>query len=212
MKLKNYKQKGFSILAVILVIVAIVVAIGIWALSGQTNTSNSSNGNVDVQALSLINDSAAIKSAYTSLIINGANPNNIVFIPNQASTVSAPNILDPTNGIGNPKVNSSIVNSGVNSFWVYNYNGGAPNTNVNKIIYVFGIKDTVCKRINYNLFGVSSIYISAVPVVNFSSGVTPSNPTVSGTPSFGPTATGATYGCFGNTTSPNNNIFYRVLV
>ena len=75
-------QKGFSILAVILVIVAVVVGIGVWAFSGQTNTTNNSNNTVDVALAAFLQDSVAIKLSYDQLIINGANPNNIVFLPN----------------------------------------------------------------------------------------------------------------------------------
>lgn len=152
------KQKGFSILAVILVIVAVIVAIGVWALSGQTNTSSSGNKTNDIKAAAIINDGAAIKLAFDTLVINGSNANSITLIPNTASTPAIPNLADPTNGIQITKLNSKFLNdnpapnAGLWMLKTIDYT-----TFVSQVVMISGLNEDICKRINFQLHGVSAI-------------------------------------------------------
>lgn len=163
-KIRLMKRNGFSILAVILVIVAAIVAIGIWSLSGQRRISN--DNNIDVQVSALINDSIAIQAAYDNLLIrNGVGSTSITFLPNTASTVAAPNILDPVTGIQVPKVNRSIIRDGtitsVEGIWVFTHlisqpPGVGSSSELFPIartegLMIAGIKDSVCKHINYKV-------------------------------------------------------------
>lgn len=158
------KQKGFSILAIILVIVAVVSAIGVYAASGESNI-DSLKGSTDIMGSALINDAVNIQNSYNQLILNGTNPSSIVFIPNTASTPTAPNILDPTNGIVSNGVNSNIVRSGAavtEGMWVLNNTGfglasGLGTSQTDPALLMVGIKDSVCKEINYNLYGSTTI-------------------------------------------------------
>lgn len=77
-------------------ILAVIVAIGIWALSGESNYSNNKN---DLLAYTILNDSFNIQLAFDSLLVADTNPSNIVFPNNVNSTYSTLNILDPLNGI-----------------------------------------------------------------------------------------------------------------
>lgn len=161
--IKFNQQKGFSILAVILVIVAVIVAIGVWALSGQSNVSSTGNGSLDIQASSVINDAMAIQSSYDRLIINGNTFGSIVFMPNIPSTATDPNMLDPMTGIQVPKVNSNIIRTGAaapEGIWIYKMNFAVPPKVGSKrtlpAIMLGGIKDNVCNRINYNLYGITT--------------------------------------------------------
>lgn len=225
MKLVNLKQeKGFSILAVILVIVAVIVAIGVWALSGQTNTSNSATSSVDIQAASLINDSGAIKSAFDSLLIGGANATSIVFTPNTASTTAAPNMLDPSTGIQVPKVNSNAIRTGATApegLWLYNgtnfkgWNVGTV-SGKDQVIMVFGIKTAVCQRVNAMLYGATSVpqpYTSDTGLTMTGS-ATATDPNFATAMDFFAAAglNGWVTGCFSlNSSQPDQNAFFRVL-
>lgn len=215
-------DKGFSILAVILVIVAVIVAIGVWALSGQTNTSNSSNSATDIQATSIMNNAAAIKSNYDRLVIEGNNYKNIVFIPNTASTATAPNILDPVNGIQVPTVNKNALRSGIadpEGIWVYNptsftasYVGDR--TLADPSIMIAGIKDSVCQRINNQLYG--STYIPKISGYSaggmFVSGATSAAPTSNATIGiFVPEDMYWTSGCISANATADNNLYFMVL-
>lgn len=157
------KRNGFSILAIILVIVIIVSTIGIYAASGESNIG-SMKGNADIIGAALITDGTNIQSSYNQLIINGANPSSIVFIPNINSTPTAPNILDPTNGIAFNGINSNIVRSGASDtegMWVFNNSsftiGNVGTTQADPTILIVGIKDSICKEINYSLYGSTTI-------------------------------------------------------
>lgn len=216
------KQKGFSILAVILVIVAVIVAIGVWSLSGQTNTSNASNSSSDILASSIANDGASIKLAFDTLVINGASPTSIVFIPPTTAT-TAPNMLDVVAGIQLPKPNAKTVRQGSTvpeGMWIY-----APNTfsaktigssSIDKLIVIAGVKDSVCQRINNTLYGSTTIPPSGITDVNaLFSDVTAANPTTMAS-SFSlatstTTADGWTSGCLSTGGIADKNLYFKVL-
>lgn len=106
-----------------------------------------------------------IKAEYDRLVVNGRSPSTIVFIPNTASTPSAPNILDTVNGIQNPKMSLSMLRTSSalltsEGFFVYNPTGFkgnniGSNANADPVIGIAGLKDDVCKRINVILNGQS---------------------------------------------------------
>lgn len=163
----NKKIKGFSILTIVLSIVVIISVISIWALSFEFNSSSTSKYKNDIYAQSLLNDSSNIQLAFNNLIINGADSYSIVFTPNVASTISAPNILDPINGLiinkTNPGAFSNDINKTDNNFisgkWIYN-NGVFPNKGSieqDQYINMIDIKDGVCSSINKNLHGYDGI-------------------------------------------------------
>lgn len=226
MNFKLSKEKGFSILAVILVIVAVIVAIGIWSLSGQSNSSTASDKTVDVQISGILNDANAIKLAFDNLIINGASSSSIVFTPNVASTASAPNVLDPINGITLPKVNPNLIRDGATEpegIWVYRNNIVPPSgvgTGVpTSIILLAGVKDTICQKM------VSNLYNN--PITPYRSGTAGSSVLVLGATYANPNSTqtnmmfsgsgnnsssGRTLGCIrASAGGVDNNIIYQIL-
>lgn len=210
------RKNGFSILTIILVIVAVTVAIGIWAISGNSNVGQLSSNTNDIKINAIFNEANNIKGQFDYLLTKGYDPRTIVYIPNVASTNSAPNILDPVNGINIPIPDTSLLNStlSLKPFWVYNYNTGITGGSMTMVIYLFGINDDICKRINYLLFGSPTIYNAPLNVNYYStslSGFSSNYPMVTGTPSFPPGPNGQHYGCFGKTTTPNQNIYYRAL-
>lgn len=223
MKQLNYnKQQGFSILAVILVIVAVIVAIGVWALSGQTNTSNSGNSTSDIQASSIVNDSGAIKLAFDTLIINGASASSIVFVPNVASTAAAPNMLDPTSGVQVPKPNANAIKpspAATEGFWVYNptaFKGNAVGVaaNADQVVYIAGVKKGVCERINNTLYGSTVIPASALATsAAGTASATTTTPTTAAALDLTAVggAAGWTSGCVATTAGGDDNIYFRVL-
>lgn len=225
MKISNSnKQQGFSILAVILVIVVVIVAIGVWALSGQTNTSNAGNNTSDIQATSIINDSAAIKLRFDSLTISGSTPSSIVFIPNTASTASAPNMLDPATGLQVPKPNVNAIKTGATvpvGIWVYNPNnfqGRSIGTIAGDIfdhtIILAGVKKTICEKINYTLYGSTSIPVMAMANSDsFVTGATVAAPTTNAATYVSSIAEPAGWmiGCLATTAGVDDNVFFRVL-
>ncbi len=135
MKLINTKKEsGFSILAIILVIVAVIVAIGVWALSGQSNSSNSQGTTSDIQASSALNDINIIASKFDSLVISGYNPERIVFKPEDAAAPEGMYVYSKSikgNQIGTEKDDFGIV--------------------------LAGVKSSICKRLNYTLYGSENI-------------------------------------------------------
>lgn len=219
-------KNGFSILTVILVIVAVIVVIGVWSLSGQSNTSSSTNSAVDVQAASIVNDAGSIKLVFDKLVINGADPDTVIFMPNIASTVTSPNILDPIDGIQSPKVNVKVIREGASiphGIWVYrNYFAQAPGvgtpSSITKAIVIAGIKDIVCQRINYNLHGDATlpVRIGGMPSTSHVIDATLDNPNSTTTLGlFGGTLayTGRISGCVKPTLSAiDDNVYYQLLM
>lgn len=201
-EITNYKkQKGFSILAIILLVVAIITALSIWILSGQVNTSSSINNNKnDLLASAILNDSANIQLAFDTLLINGANSYNIIFSPNISSTSSSPNILDPLNGIVINSVNPDAfkydpAHSNVFPSGKWNYNTGPfPNKGSNQADHymnVVDIKDGVCASVNKILYGYNDIPITVFDLAHADWSI----------------------GCVrgDNATGPDQNVFYRIL-
>ncbi len=159
------RERGFSILAVILVIVAVIVAIGIWALSGQANTDSGSNASTDVLASGIVTDGQALKLGFDTIVINGGNASQIVFTPGDPNPL---NVLNPVTGIALPAAPAKAINSDSypNQVWTYNKNFVIPNLGVSSaqdyVVMLGGIKDAVCKKINKNLHGDETL-----PVVGY---------------------------------------------
>jgi len=212
------KQNGFSILAIILVIVAVIVAIGVWALSGKTNTSNSGDSSVSIMASTIVNDSSSIKLAYDTLNIAGVS--NIIFMPNQTGQN---NMLDPVNGITSSKANPKSINSDLGEpmgTWVYSKNFGTTlgPSNPDTAILLPGVKDGVCKAINKTLFGSDTIpeYGPATGANFFVNGATVANPNTTQAIDFssaGVQMNSLTWdmGCIRSPGSTDQNVFFKVL-
>jgi hypothetical protein len=227
MKKINYKkQQGFSVLAIILVVVAVIVAIGVWALSGQTNTSTTGNSTSDIQASSIVSDGAAIKLSFDNLVINGSSASTVVFVPNVASTATAPNMLDPTVGIQVPRPNANAIRTGATipeGIWVYNgttFKGSAVGVagTADQAILLAGVKDTVCSRINNNNNGTTAI--PAVTTITtgaaFVTLTSSPAPTTAVAIDLNAAATAAatagwTSGCVSANGVADNNLYFRVL-
>lgn len=211
------KRNGFSILAIILVIVAVIVAIGVWALSGKTNTNNSGDSSTSILASTIINDSSSIKLAYDTLNISGVS--NIIFMPNQAG---ANNILDPVNGITTYKASAQAINKDLPEpmgFWVYSktFVTTLGPSNPDTVILLSGVKDTVCKSINKTLYGSDLIpeYGPATGAQFFVNGATATNPNTTTAIEFA-TATGTRdltwdIGCIKSPGATDQNLFFKVL-
>lgn len=223
------KQKGFSILTVILVIVAVIVTIGVWALSGESNTSSSKNNVSDIQIAGLINDGLLFKSAFEQLVINGEDQHKIVFIPNTPSTSSAPNLLDPITGIQAPKVNPYLIKEGKEIYegiWIKKRlngkNVGATNVTQAPVyqdyaVIIGGIKDDVCQKINLRLHNTLLLPtgVGANPsmksnindaTVEAPTSIKLLNLVIMNDPD------GWTNGCIGSSTNPiDNNMYFQLI-
>lgn len=216
----NIKRKnGFSILAIILVIVAVIVAIGIWALSGSTNTDNTNNSVSDLTVSALINDTNSIQTAFDMATISGGqSPNEITYLP---GVPSENNLLNGATGITSPIPNGKALRSdatepeGVYVFTktLYVNSNGAPEI----AIMLGGVKDSVCKKINMQINNASSTDL--IPTAGtmsygytFVQGATKANPNstvIVDLHSNGITQDW-TSGCIGGA-NPDNNLFYKVL-
>lgn len=219
--MKYKKQQGFSILLVLLLSVMIIVAVTYWANSGKVNTSVNT-GLDDTIAATLINQSTSLKISYDQILIQEAlhsNINsNIVFLPGVYSTLSAPNVLDPVSGSPYPIVPRGAVRSGgafYEGIWIYNpkkFQGNLGDTaSSDPALLVVGIKDNVCRALNKNISGKSTILSSGVS--NYlPNDITVDNPTTAKVfnISFIPQNLNTTIGCFG-TSIDDYNIFLRVV-
>lgn len=221
MKRLNYKNnKGFSLLAIILVIISVIVVIGVWSMSASPNISNNLNNGLDIQANNIINDSNAIKLSYDNLKNSGVDISTIVFIPNTDSTVAAPNILDPATGITVPTVDPKSVRVGasttVEGRWVYAKAFGAENVNGTRVnaIVIAGLKNDVCKRINYAITGSEFVPTRYSDIRDgvYVIGATAAKPmTSSGISIFNPVviATNWKRGCVSTSNIvPDNNVYF----
>lgn len=145
------KQKGFSILAVILVIVAVIVAIGVWALSGQSNTSQNSSNRNDILAGAIVQDGTMYRLQFDKYRIEGKATSDVTFKPGVANTTPFPNILDPVNGMPLATVSKAAIREGATApegIWVFMpYLEGNDFADFNGLV-IGGIKDDVCKSIN----------------------------------------------------------------
>jgi type II secretory pathway pseudopilin PulG len=216
---QHKKQQGFSILGVILFIVILIVAISVWALSGQTNTNNSGNTTADIQAASIGNDASSIKLAFDTLVINGATPSTIIFTPNVATTASTPNILDQTTGLQIPRPNVNSVRTAVaepEGIWVYSKTLTGNNIGTSAAdfaIVLAGVKNTVCERINFNLYGVATIPPVTTPTTGagFVTGATVGAPTTTAAITLPAGANGWSSGCISANGVADNNMYFRIL-
>lgn len=161
--MKHTNQKGFSILSVILVIVAIIVAIGVWALSGQNNTSTNSTSTNDILATTIINDGLRYKMTYDNYRLNNIPIAKLIFSPN----LSDPNnLLDPIVGTTWEQANKrALVANAVfpKGYWGFNkLSFAAPNigsASRDSTFLISGISKPVCERINKTLHGSTDIPI-----------------------------------------------------
>ncbi|MCU6498205.1 hypothetical protein LPN04_10415 [Rugamonas sp. A1-17] len=221
--MKINKKNGFSILAVILVIVAVIVAIGVWALSGQANTNDSSKS-ATIAASSIINESASIKLAFDKIIINGdATKQNVIYKP---TVQDKANILDPTNGINLSNGGKGLIDSVSITNYVYDKNalilGAGSNSKHDAVILLAGVKDAVCKEINAQLNGAA--LTDTIPTfgpvqdyAGFIAGASATDPNTSVQLDFSQAAgtnalNWSNGGCIrGANFYDGNNVFYRVL-
>jgi hypothetical protein len=166
------RQAGFSILGVILIVVAIVGVLGVWAMSGQTNTSGSASSASDVLGSSVLNDGSAVKTAFDTLLINGAAATAITYVP---ATAGATNMLDPSNGIQRPVPNSNAV--GATAYpqgqWTYHTSflvPGIGSASPDIAVVLPDVKDGVCQQINSRLYGSTVIPSSGLAESAFTTG------------------------------------------
>lgn len=235
----NKNKKGFSILAVILVIVAVIVTIGIWTLSGQSNNSSLSSSSADVEAAAIINNSGIIKLEFDKLVINGVSPTAIGFyLPGQkppqpidpyygnvGKITSDINILDPIKGISLPTISAKAINNPDKFIFVGNWTYGFLRIggigileNPDQVIALQGLKKEVCESINKILHGskVSPKYVDAQsenPNLELSNGDGFKNYfQIRTLDDFAPETTGWTSGCIGNDDENSiSNTYFLVL-
>lgn len=217
--IKLRTANGFSILAIILVIVAAIVAIGVWALSGSSNSGSSQNTTSDIQISSLLNDTGSIMSQFDRLVISGYNPDKIVFKPNESNSY---NLLDPSVGVSAMKPPTGVIRleaSVPEGIYVYSkkIKGNQIGTEKDDFgIVIAGIKDSTCKRINYNLFG-SDVVPKVASVANsasFVNGATIADPTTTATLDLNgiEAVQGWTKGCVASASSDSDqNLFFRIM-
>lgn len=210
------RKNGFSILGVILVVVAVIVAIGIWALSGQANTSDNS-ANVKPLASAILNDSSSIKASFDKILIDGGSASSVVFQP---ALQDKNNILDPNDGITNPSQGKALIEGVAMTSYVFNRNtnftGGSSKKDIT--IMLAGIRDSVCKEINSQVNGTAEIPVFA-PIGDyyaFISGASASDPNsnvqLDMTTALTTRDLNWSIGCIkGASTYDGNNIFFRVL-
>lgn len=220
------KDSGFSVLSIILVIVVIISGITAWSFSGEMKSLSSSTSIANVQAQTIINEAANIKLTYDKLLANGANYNNIIFMPKVASTSTQPNILDPVDGIQQPKVNQKFISKGLDGYertepygiWTYSKTFSAAYVGDRFLpdpsILLSGLHDSICQQINFNLYGTTDIpVLSGIALSSFfisgSSLANPNTTAVIGS-IFTPETMFRTQGCIrGN--NPGENLYYLVL-
>lgn len=211
------KQGGFSIIGVIILAVAIIGALGVWALSGQTNTSNANASAADVMGGGIVNDGSSIKTQFDTLLINGSAAAGITFVP---GTAGVNNMLDPTKGIQNPKPNSNLFVDTVfpNGAWIYKPAGfkgnGVGGTADDYSVILAGVKDGVCQQINQRLYGAPTIPASGLASTAFTTGATAAAPTSTNAASIAAVAgvAGWTSGCVTTTGGADQNVYFRVLM
>ncbi len=220
MKLISIKKKnGFSILAIILVIVAVIVAIGVWALSGESNSGSSQSTTSDVQASSILNDTGSIMSQFDRWIISGYTAERIIFKPNENNPY---NLLDPNSGIAAMRPPSGVIRGEAaipEGMYVYTktIKGNQIGTEKNDYgIIVAGVKASTCRRLNYSLYGSETIpKVSAVAnSAAFVSGATAADPTSTTLIdlSTNDALIGWAKGCVASASSDSDeNVFFRIM-
>jgi hypothetical protein len=212
------KQGGFSILGVILVVVAIVGALGVWAMSGQTNTGNAASSSADVMGSGIVNDGSAIKTSFDTLLVNGSSAANITFIPNTAGVGT--NMLDPTSGIQKPTPNAgAFINSTFpNAAWIYNGTtfkaNGVGTAAADQTMFLLGVKDTICSQINSRLYGAGTVApVSTFVEATVAGAATAAAPTSAGAADLTGVAAAAGWmsGCVTTAGGADHNMYFRVL-
>lgn len=171
----------------------------------------------------------AIRLAFDSLKIQGNTPTSIVFLPNTASTSSAPNMLDPNNGLQIPKVNPKAIKdspSATQGYWVYNKNNFKPGMYIGKIVgardpyqtvFISGIKQNICSKINESLHNYPRPYVSEsyTDINIITAGATPTNPNTNSGIDFSldtsEDAARWTAGCVKFGTASDDNFYFHLL-
>lgn len=213
MKYQYRKQKGFSILAIILVIVAAIVAIGVWSLSGNINLSPASTSTLDIAISGLLADADNIKNTVdTTLIKKGADYKS--------------QITYNTFTYDRPAINAKLIRSTLGNSegkWTINPNNffasgiSGYNDNPDTTLLVGGITDVACKNINNKINGttvmpVLTTYPSSNDAVSL---ISASVPGYTFNYIYLPSITqlaGWTRGCISVRNIPDNNIFFFVLI
>lgn len=215
------KQRGFSVLAVILITVSVIVALGVWSLSGQSKVSTSNN--LTIQAASIASDTNSIKLVYDALLYKGANVSSIVFQPNTVSTTVNPNILDPSNGITIPKIGEGILRIGAmipEGIWVYNptgfYGKNVGTAAADPVMLLAGVKNSVCFELNRSLYGINGApNVDSFDSASLVRNATETNPTTNANlnlnNNYAIDSSGWLVGCVSTLGSPDNNVIFRVL-
>jgi type II secretory pathway pseudopilin PulG len=160
------KQKGFSILAVILIVVGIVALLGAWALSGQTNSQSASDSSSDVLASGLAQDAAAVKAVFDTIAVRGVGIDEIVYDPTDtkiAGPSSEVNILNTLTGIQRPTPNPAVLvtaPAGLSGYWIYHkglkFPGVGTADKADVSIVLSGLRKGACQKMNERLNGLTS--------------------------------------------------------
>lgn len=207
-RIDNFKKQAGNTIAGLLILVAIIGC-------DSTNSSSSSTSTVDVMGSSITDDAAAIKSAFDTMLANGASSTSITFIP---ATAGDSNILDPTTGIPMPvsNANAFLNTTFPNGAWIYQsgLKGSGVGTTAAEIsILVPGVKDGVCQQINNRLYGSTTIPASGLATTAFTTGALESTPSSSNAADMSAVAAigGWVAGCVTTTDGADRNVFFRVL-
>jgi hypothetical protein len=225
------KQKGFSILAVILIVVGIVALLGAWALSGQTNSQSASDSSSDVLASGLAQDAAAVKAVFDTIAVRGVGLDEIIYDLTEAKMsgpASTVNILNPLTGIQRPVPNPAVLvaappavgGTDIAGYWIYHKGlklpgiGTAAGADVS--IVLSGLRKGACQKINERLnsaanteppvaTGFTEVLLLGAPTLAAPTSATAAD--LSAVTTF----TGWTAGCIATTDSPAKYFFFRVL-
>lgn len=155
------KQKGFSILSVIIFMAVIIATFSVWVVSGSTNAQGQmGNDKNKLYAASIINDGAKLKLAFDTALINGGQIGNPFIDPQRyiiygmAFNNSPYNILSNKTGIKKFEMSNTIFRDDLpDGFGVFVYNAvsfkGNVGTNApDSAMLLYNIKDSICKTIN----------------------------------------------------------------
>lgn len=223
MIIKQFRNNGYTILAVLLTAVGIITAIGIWMLSGNNNIKDNYINISDsdkIAAASLMHDMTNLRNAVTNLQLQGYNPNNMTFMPGDTSPF---NILNTNTGTVYPIVSKNTFRKGITSpegIWVFNKNhffgkGVGIDAVADPILYIAGIKDNICWQIN--------ILLEKQDTIPFTTAVSTSAGTVTGATITNPNSnatinltTGTTFktnmaGCYSFNFGEDQNVLYFIL-
>ena len=223
------KQKGFSILAVILIVVGIVALLGAWALSGQTNSQSASDSSSDVLASGLAQDAAAVKAVFDTIAVRGVGIDEIIYDPTEAKIAgpgSEVNILNTLTGIQRPTPNPAVLVAApldATGFWIYHKwlklpgVGTAAKPEVS--IVLSGLRKGACQKLNERLNGLASdtnppiaTAITEALLLGTPALATPNSTLEAAVAIVGnPVFTGWTAGCIATSDATPKYVFFRVL-